>query len=776
MASEHEFAVRYSLAVTSIAEALLRNRMPKSMAARVANAVVAQPEDVEEVHKEPSFADRLVNRYKESLANAGKPCGDSWISADKDCNIGIGKKVSTPMGDGKIVGISSPGTPQATFMVKLKSKELKTFPLKDIKSADTKGAKPQKTSPVQQEAVPVEKAAPKEPEAEVTDAEAKPLSEKEALKSWTEHTKDNWDASYDSLDETLAAAKASKHPGELAMQAFSSHLFTEINTTPDHDVSKIALDYVKSLPAAEEDKIFRVVAFPDDKSRTDFLSKIGEAGDFVQHRTFSSWTREDPTKDGATAANNIAIDLASQFGDSRVFITLHKPQTARDISFVYAKDGKTKKGTELLVTRGTKLRLKKTTKKKGDVHIELEEVDDEKVKNSGWKPWPEEKISNRSEEERAEYSEHTLAIAAALGEAFADLRKRVEAVAAIEDPIEQLDAIGTLREALPAELKATVAGKELVAAIEDALAGEATDGAVDAVEAIGLAGGEEAATGQDGGKDAHEADGGGLVGKLAAALLLAGALKSDVPKLAEELAERARITAAVTGASVLGNLEAKLAEAEASDSPDERAVIIEEALGEMGGLKKSEPDAESGAAEAEEEPMLPSSTIRSLEGTGEIVRGFGYFKAATTERALAEYPAQELYRAEDRKIWRDWPARWEAQNGSFYPDNDGGLFNRKSSVVERETDSKRTPTLQNSPKLDLHDEEMSLQGREQNDRIRKEGDSSMPSLAQLSVVSGGYGSETGRHDDRKEGRNDELCGASRRASASAIGYTAELKP
>lgn len=272
-------------------------------------------------------------------------------------------------------------------------------------------------------------------------------------------------------------------------------------------------------------------------------------------------------------------------------------------------------------------------------------------------------LTNRSEEEREEHSEYLLAIAAALGDAFADLKERVAAVAAIEDDAEQLEAIGALRAGLPAELSETVAGAELVGAIEVALAGAATDGA----EALGLAvDDEDLADAPVDGEAAPES--GGLLGKLLAVFMLAGMLQPDAEAAAAEIGERARVTAAISGAGILGNLEAKLTEASATTDPGERAAIIEEAMTKLGGVRKLEPDegAEGSVGESATEPMLPDGMQRSIEMTGEIVEGWGYFKAATTERALATYPAQELYRKSDRREWRDWPERWEANGGGFY--------------------------------------------------------------------------------------------------------------
>lgn len=50
-----------------------------------------------------------------------------------------------------------------------------------------------------------------------------------------------------------------------------------------------------------------------------------------------------------------------------------------------------------------------------------------------------------------------------------------------------------------------------------------------------------------------------------------------------------------------------------------------------------------------------------------MARGFGSWIEGQHPSVLDMWPAQELYRAEDRKEPRDWPARWEAAGGDFFP-------------------------------------------------------------------------------------------------------------
>lgn len=51
----------------------------------------------------------------------------------------------------------------------------------------------------------------------------------------------------------------------------------------------------------------------------------------------------------------------------------------------------------------------------------------------------------------------------------------------------------------------------------------------------------------------------------------------------------------------------------------------------------------------------------------DMARGYGQWKQGQNKFILAEYPAQELYRAENRKEPRDWPKRWAAPGGKFFP-------------------------------------------------------------------------------------------------------------
>ncbi len=55
-----------------------------------------------------------------------------------------------------------------------------------------------------------------------------------------------------------------------------------------------------------------------------------------------------------------------------------------------------------------------------------------------------------------------------------------------------------------------------------------------------------------------------------------------------------------------------------------------------------------------------------LDTNVRMAQGYGDWMQGQDADILDLWPAQELYRAEDRKEPRDWPARWEAAGGTFY--------------------------------------------------------------------------------------------------------------
>jgi hypothetical protein len=56
-----------------------------------------------------------------------------------------------------------------------------------------------------------------------------------------------------------------------------------------------------------------------------------------------------------------------------------------------------------------------------------------------------------------------------------------------------------------------------------------------------------------------------------------------------------------------------------------------------------------------------------LDTQTRMASGYGAWIEGQHPSVLDMWPAQEFYRAEERKEPRDWPARWEAAGGTFYP-------------------------------------------------------------------------------------------------------------
>ena len=69
----------------------------------------------------------------------------------------------------------------------------------------------------------------------------------------------------------------------------------------------------------------------------------------------------------------------------------------------------------------------------------------------------------------------------------------------------------------------------------------------------------------------------------------------------------------------------------------------------------------------DEELALESRLRLIVETNVDLARGFGNWQQSQDIDILDEYPAWEFYRAEERKEPRDWPERWEAAGGEFFP-------------------------------------------------------------------------------------------------------------
>jgi hypothetical protein len=77
-----------------------------------------------------------------------------------------------------------------------------------------------------------------------------------------------------------------------------------------------------------------------------------------------------------------------------------------------------------------------------------------------------------------------------------------------------------------------------------------------------------------------------------------------------------------------------------------------------------------------------------IETNAEQARGYGYWMQGQDPAVLEAFPAQELYRAEERMIPRDWIGRWSEAGGQFY---DGRMIALKDDPIWIEISAFGTP-------------------------------------------------------------------------------------
>lgn len=62
-----------------------------------------------------------------------------------------------------------------------------------------------------------------------------------------------------------------------------------------------------------------------------------------------------------------------------------------------------------------------------------------------------------------------------------------------------------------------------------------------------------------------------------------------------------------------------------------------------------------------------------IRTNAEMAQNYGYWQQGQDPDLLTAFPAQELYRAEDRRMKRSWLQRWRAAGGKVYPGRSFGL-------------------------------------------------------------------------------------------------------
>lgn len=156
-----------------------------------------------------------------------------------------------------------------------------------------------------------------------------------------------------SMVEDFPAFASTPEAGNAALAIYAKGGFAEINADPSAPVATALLDKLATLPEAAPPKMHRVLAFESVDAYSAFLDKLDAAGGYIQEKTLSSWTDVDPSAPGQTPVNNLALDVASQFGKHQVFLTVKNPVGAKDISFIYEGEQ-----TEYVLPAGTKYTVK----------------------------------------------------------------------------------------------------------------------------------------------------------------------------------------------------------------------------------------------------------------------------------------------------------------------------------------------------------------------------------------------------------------------------------
>ncbi len=138
---------------------------------------------------------------------------------------------------------------------------------------------------------------------------------------------------------------------------------------------------------------------------------------------------------------------------------------------------------------------------------------------------------------------------------------------------------------------------------------------------------------------------------------LAALSEEEVQSLQKDLTDRATVLAAYDNAQL----------AEKVSSVAQSAIKIG---AEGRSVKTASPEEiRASLAEFKKKRREQAASSQRTFGIIDVGSGFGFWKAGNLRVALVMYPCQEFYRAEDRKIWRDWPTRWTNNGGTFIKGN-----------------------------------------------------------------------------------------------------------
>lgn len=124
--------------------------------------------------------------------------------------------------------------------------------------------------------------------------------------------------------------------------------------------------------------------------------------------------------------------------------------------------------------------------------------------------------------------------------------------------------------------------------------------------------------------------------------------------------DRAFISAGVSAIRLLDVMRDKIKESlQGNLSSSDFRIAVRRKLGEIGY--------DAGDARGTIKDLMTSARLDLVYNTNrEMAQGFMQHLQATSEGALAAFPAYELKRAERRKVPRDWPRIWDEKGGTLY--------------------------------------------------------------------------------------------------------------
>ncbi len=149
----------------------------------------------------------------------------------------------------------------------------------------------------------------------------------------------------------------------------------------------------------------------------------------------------------------------------------------------------------------------------------------------------------------------------------------------------------------------------------------------------------------------------------------------DLEKIGGDLGQRARFSARTANAAYLAELDKVIDMVLAPQQLPDPGTALGIYTDGM-GLAEARVHLKAAHKRMGYDPGKDKGTIKDLSSdqrlnliiktNTEMARGYGYWKQGQDETVLDLWPAQELFRAEDRNVPRNWARRWRAAGGKTY--------------------------------------------------------------------------------------------------------------